>query len=155
MCYQVQGDNYAYFNLISDSCTSVNAFYVAAEVPPDNVIKVIGVVATDSIGVCHYIRVEVVEGRCDAHIDGQALLNNERIIDGVNVKHKNSLVQIGVPNCESPNKRLVMWVHCQKLLIVNHEQSMIKYIINRGLRHRPNAHGLIGELYTTVVAMSI
>ena len=155
MCYQVQGDNYTYFNLISDNCTSVNAFYVAAEEPPDNVIKVIGVVATDSIGVCHYIRVEVIEGRCDAHIDGQALLNNNRMIDGVNVKHKNSLVQIGVPNCATPDKRLVMWVHCQKLLIGNHEQYLIKYIIYRGLRDRTNAHGLIGELYTTVVAMSI
>ena len=155
MCYEVHGKNDTYFNLISDNCTSVNAFYVPAKEPQENVIKVIGVVATDDYDVCHYIRVEVDEGRCVVHIDGQELLNNGTMIDGVNVKHKNSLVQIGVPNCESPDKRLVMWIHCQKLLIGNNEQSLIKYIINRGLRDRTNAHGLIGELYTTVVAMSI
>ena len=155
MCYEVHGKNDTYFNLISDNCTSVNAFYVAAKDPAGNVIKVISVMATDNKAVCHYIRVEVKEGICVAHIDGQALLNNGTMIYGVNVKHKNSLVQIGVPNCGSPDERLVMWVHCQKLLIGNHEQSMIKYIINRGLRDRPKAHGLIGELYTTVVAMSI
>ena len=156
MCYEVHGQEDTYFNLVSDNCTSVNAYYVAAETPQHNVIKEIGVVATDSNNMCHYVRIEVSDdGRCVAELDGRGLVNSGTVIMDFSVNHKNNLVRISVPNCSPPKQRLVMWVHCQKLLVGNHEQTMIKYIINRGLTDHPMAHGLIGELYTTEVTMCV
>lgn len=148
MCYEVQGQRDSYFNLISDCCTSVNAHYVAASDPIQNVIKVIGVVATDRGNETHYIKVEVnSKGFCEAQMDGQALVNNGTEIMGVSVHHENKLVTISVPNCSPPNEQLVMWVYCQILLIRSNPQTMIKYIINRSLQQRPTAHGLIGQFW--------
>ena len=148
MCYEVHGQSDSYFNLISDCCTSVNAHYVAAESYFGNVIKVIGVVATDRGNETHYIKVEVNgSGFCEAQVDGQALVNNGTEIRGVSVHHESKLVTISVPNCSSPKERLVMWVYCQVLWLHISPQTMIKYIINRRLQQRPTAHGLIGESY--------
>ena len=149
MCYEVRGQSGRYLNLISDCCTSVNAHYVAASDPGETVIKVIGVVATDRGNETHYIKVEVnINGFCEAQMDGQALVNNETEIMGVSVHHKNQLVTISVPNCSPPNEQLVMWVYCQRLMVLNNPQTIIKYIINRSLQQRPTAHGLIGESYS-------
>ena len=135
MCYEVRGKSDKYFNLISDCCTSVNAHYVAAYDPSDNVIKVIGVVATDRGNETHYIKVEVNgSGFCEAQVDGQALVNNETEIRGVSVLHESKLVTISVPNCSPPKERLVMWVYCQRLRLGYSPQTMIKYIINRRLQ---------------------
>ena len=84
MCYEVHGQSDSYFNLISDCCTSVNAHYVAAESYFGNVIKVIGVVATDRGNETHYIKVEVNgSGFCEAQVDawtgtGQQWDRNQR-----------------------------------------------------------------------------
>ena len=148
MCYQVSGQSNRYFNLISDDCVSVNAHYALALDPSRQVIKAIGVVATDSKNTCHYIQVEVNDaGSCVAQVDGQALIANGTEFTGVSVHHKHSLVRIIVPNCSPPKQRLVMWIHCHKLLVSNMQQNLISFIINRGLQQRPTAHGLIGEFY--------
>ena len=148
MCYQVYGQRNTYFNLISDKCLSVNAYYVAAEDPYANVIKAIGVVATDNNNACHYVQVEVNDaGRCVAQVDEQALISNGTEIMGITVHHRNNLVRISVPNCSPPKQQLVAWVHCERILLFNLEQNLIRFIINRGLQQRPTAHGLIGEFY--------
>ena len=150
MCYEVQGQSDTFFNLISDNCVSVNAHYVAAEEPGENVIKAIGVVGTDRANTCHYVNVSVTEnGTCEAMVDGEELFNNSSDMTGIVVKHRNELVRIDVPNCGS--EHLVMWVHCQKLLVRTMPQTMIKFTINRGLCQRPSAHGLIGKLHTIEV----
>ena len=147
MCYEVQGQSDSFFNLISDNCVSVNALYVAAEDPVGNVIKAIGVVGTYKANKCHYVNVSVTEnGTCEAIVDGEELVNNSTDMHGLVVKHRNKLVRIDVPNCGS--EHLVMWVHCQMFLLRNMPQTMIKFIINRGLCQRPSAHGLIGKLDT-------
>lgn len=149
LCYEIHGQSDSYFNLISDCCTSVNAHYVAANDRFENVIKVIGVVATDRGNETHYVKVEVnSNGFCEAQVDGQALVNNGTEIMGVSVHHENKLVTISVPNCSPPKERLVMWVYCQKHLFRNNPQTMIKYVINRRLQQTPTAHGLIGESYS-------
>ena len=148
MCYQVSGQDNRYLNLISDVCVSVNAHYVLAKDPSRQVIKAIGVVATDRKNTCHYIQVVVNDaGRCVAQVDGQALISNGTEFIGVSVHHKHSLVKISVPNCSPPKQQLVMWIHCHLILVSNVEQSLIRFIINRGLQQRPTAHGLIGEFY--------
>ena len=152
MCYEFKGQSDTFFNLISDNCVSVNAHYVAAEDPRENVIKAIGVVATDRANKCHYVNVSVTEtGTCEAMVDGEELVNNSSDMFGIVVKHRNKLVRIDVPNCGQRTDHLVMWVHCQKLMLRNVPQTMIKFIINRGLCQRPSAHGLIGKLDTIEV----
>ena len=152
MCYEVQGQSDAFFNLISDNCVSVNAYYVAAEEPRENVIKAIGVVGTDKANRCHYVSVSVTEdGICEAIVDGEELVNNSADMIGIVVKHRNKLVRIDAPNCGQRSHHLVMWVHCQKLLVRNMPQTMIKFTINRGPCQRPSAHGLIGKLDTIEV----
>ena len=152
MCYEVQGQSDTFFNLISDNCVSVNAHYVAAEEPGDNVIKAIGVVGTDRANSCHYVSVSVTEnGTCEAMVDGEELVNNSADMYGLVVKHRNKLVRIDAPNCGLRAEYLVMWVHCQMLLLRNMPQAMIKFVINRGLCQRPSAHGLIGKLDTRLM----
>ncbi len=152
MCYEVHGQSDTFFNLISDNCVSVNAHYIAAENSWKNVIKAIGVVATDRANRCHYVNVSVTEnGTCEAIVDGEELVYSSAAIHGVAVKHRIKLVRIGVPNCGLGSEHLVMWVHCQRLLVRNMPQTMIKFIINRGLCQRPSAHGLIGKLDTIEV----
>ena len=152
MCYEVHGLSDTFFNLISDTCVSVNAHYIAAEDASRNVIKAIGVVATDRANRCHYVNVSVTEdGTCEAMVDGEKLVNDLAVIHGVAVNYRDKLVRIDVPNCGLGSEHLVMWVHCQRVLVRTMPQAMIKFIINRGLRQRPSAHGLIGKLDTIEV----
>ena len=152
MCYEVHGQNDAFFNLISDNCVSVNAHYVAAEEPRDNVIKEIGVVATDKANRCHYVNVSVTEnGICEAEVDGVQLVNDSSDMTGIVVKHRSKVVRIDAPNCGQRSDYLVMWVQCQKIMLGSTPQTMIMFTINRGLCQRPSAHGLIGKLDTIEV----
>ena len=152
ICYEVHGQKDTFFNLISDNCVSVNAYYVAAEEPGDNVIKAIGVVATDKANECHYVNVSVTEnGTCEADVDGEELVNSSSDMYGLVVKHRSRVVRIDAPNCGQRPHHVVMWVQCQRLLIRNMPQTMITFMINRGLCQRPSAHGLIGKLDTIEV----
>ena len=152
MCYEVHGQSDTFFNLISDNCVSVNAHYVAAVDPTENVIKAIGVVATDKANRCHYVNVSVTEdGTCEAMVDGEELVNNSSDMTGIVVKHRNKVVRIDAPNCGQRSHYVVMWVQCQRLMLRNMPQTMIKFTINRGLCQRTSAHGLIGKLDTIEV----
>ena len=157
LCYEVHGRNNTYLNLVTDDCTSVNAYtmeflveWEPGEIEAVNVIRVIGVVATDTADECHYIRVEVTDsGMCTAEVDGDSLDSAMLEKNNMIVYHKNNMVRISVPNCETQQRRyLVMWVRCQKLRVTDisgDEYTMTKFIISRGLKHRVMAHGLIGE----------
>ena len=157
LCYEVHGKNNTYFNLISDDCTSVNFYimeYLVEWLPGDfeatNVIKMIGVVATDALNECHYIQVEVLDnGTCAAQVNGNSLDSGRFEHNNITMNHKNSLVRISVPNCAPPQLHLVMWVRCQRLKFTttSAELIMTKFVISRGLKHRALAHGLVGELH--------
>ena len=148
LCYEVHGKADRYFNLVSDDCTSVNAYYAAAEkMCGGNVIKQIGVVAEDNADQCHRIQVDVSEdGECITQIDGTSISSrynrsNIMVIPGT------KYVFIAVPNCQE--QPLTMWVRCQKPTIrcpitEPFEQPMIKFVVSRGLERRSEAHGLIG-----------
>ena len=156
MCYDVHGRNDTYFNFVSDNCASVNAYYALADDPKvGNVIREIGIVATDNDNDCHYMRVAVVNnGSCVAMLDGQVPQSGRYNSSGITFNHKNGFVRISVPNCApQTNLELVMWINCKKLVLGHRsrvEQPLIKFVICRGLSHRPQAHGLIGELLLSV-----
>ena len=134
LCYEIRGEANQHFNLISDSCVSVNALY--SSIPSGgNFIRKIGVLAEDSNGVCQEIEADL-EG-CTARVNGNnvAMYNQDDVL----VVRRTNRIRISVPNCNNIN--LVMWVICE----VRGGQSMLKFVVARGFNLNPTSHGLIGK----------
>ena len=157
LCYEIHGETGQTFNLISDECTSVNAFYESARNPAaGNVITSIGVVATDRTTTTTASVNVTEDGDCFTIVDGdQALPPGEYTLGVIRVRVDPGCVRISVPNCGRPD--LVYWVRCKTLTLAFHdeagrrtiEQVAIKFVVGRGLGLDPTAHGLIGELNLT------
>ena len=136
LCFEVHGEANQTFNLISDTCVSVNALYSPMNDPVDgNIISKIGVRAVDSSGVCQQIEADL-EG-CTARVNGNNVTMYNQ--DGIHVMRRTNRIRISVPNCGSIP--LVMWVICE----VREQQPMIKFVVARGFNLRPTSHGLIGK----------
>ena len=149
LCYEVHGEDGEFFNLISDRCTSVNAYYEKATSEIDlNVVTRIGVKAVGRSGNrCWDIEVSLDD--CIATVDG--VIQTSISFDGIRVKkHTNtSRIRISVPNCAS--HMLVMWVYCQPGQVPDPESPTTTYsiqflrlVVMRGLNLSPESHGLIG-----------
>ena len=153
LCYEVHGEAGAYFNLISDGCTSVNAFYEEAVTPSPNidlnVVTQIGVRAVGESGDCWDIQVGL-DG-CTATVNGDGPPSGS--FDGIRVKQYASRVRISVPNCA--DNKLVMWVFCRKGQVedpvtwVYYNVSFIRFVVMRGLNLDESSHGIIGEHNTS------
>lgn len=156
LCFEVHGERDENFNLISDSCVSVNAHYVEIKTG-FNVMDEIGVRAMDRGGACHNIAVHV--DTCSAVVDGQKLNGNYRSA-GITIRNQYAgHVRVSVPNCNSTS-HLVMYIICQKHLSVedpyggpNFNASMIKFVIARGINLNENSHGLLGEFLSLCCSM--
>ena len=154
LCYEVHGEANAYFNLISDECTSVNAFYQAASTPSPNidlnVVTQIGVRAVGDSFTCWNIQVNL-DGMCSVSVDGGPAPTVS--FDGISVKRyvNASRVRISVPNCG--DTMLVMWVFCKDGRVEDpvtweyFDISFIRYVVMRGLNLNERSHGLIGKYY--------
>ena len=142
LCYEIHGEPGEHFNLISDTCVSVNALYSSMSDPSNgNIISKIGVLAEDSNGVCQQIEADL-EG-CTARVNGNNVtLYNQ---DGIRVMHRTNRIRISVPNCERTD--LVMWVICE----VQGEQPMIRFVVARGFNLRPTSHGLVGKSNSVLI----
>ena len=145
LCYEIHGESGQNFNLISDLCVTVNAYYTPMNNPANgNIISAIGIVASDDTDTCHNISVvqNSVTGVCETSINGGPLLpvGSEWTHNGINVKQRMmSRVRINVPNCE--RVPLIMWVTCQNM----GGEFMIRYDISRAVNLRPSSHGLLGK----------
>ena len=143
LCFEVHGSANRIFNLVSDVCTTVNAHYAPMDIPENgNIISHIGVRAVPHSGLCKNIRVEL-DG-CRAFIDDTEVIGS-REEEGVEVRRMRNRVRISVPNCA--NLRLVMWAMCQNIS----RQTMLRFVITRGLNLRPTSHGLLGMLFLSLV----
>ena len=143
LCYEVRGQANQTFNLISDTCVSVNALYspVASET---RFISKIGVLAKDNDGKCVEIAVDLMKG-CAVSVNGTVMRSYKQ--DGVEVRrHGKSRVRIAVPNCKSD--AVVMLVHCQ----AKAGQSMMPFEITKGTSLGRTSHGLVG-MYGTSYSM--
>ena len=152
LCYEVHGEANAYFNLISDECTSVNAFYQAVSTPSPNidlnVVTQIGVRAVGDSSTCWNIQVNL-DGMCSVSVDGGPV--PAVTFDGISVKRyvNSSRVRISVPNCG--DTMLVMWVFCKDGRVEDpvtwefFDISFIRYVVMRGLNLDEKSHGLIGK----------
>ena len=153
LCYEVHGEDDAYFNLISDGCTSVNAYYQEAITPSDNinlnVVTQIGVRARGNNN-CWNIRVNL--DTCSARVNGNPLVGNN--FDGIMVRPypTSSRVRISVPNCA--DNMLVMWVFCRTGQVEDpvtweyFDIRFIRFVVMRGLNLSPKSHGIIGTVFT-------
>ena len=140
MCYEVHGIAGNYFNLISDTCTSVNALFSAMPgMPIFNRMSVIGIHAGTSAaqsGNCARIQISV--DNCTASLDGVPIeLTN--VVDDIRIRKFNNRWRVSVPNCERPSA--VIWVTC--------ERNMLRFRIARGSNLRPTSHGLLGKYLTS------
>ena len=142
LCYEIHGEPGEHFNLISDTCVSVNALYSSMSDPSNgNIISKIGVLAEDSNGVCQQIEADL-DG-CIARVNGNNVtLYNQ---DGIHVMRRTNRIRISVPNCERTD--LVMWVICE----VQEEQPMIRFVVARGFNLRPTSHGLVGKSSSVLI----
>ena len=136
LCYEVRGQANQHFNLISDTCVSVNALYSPMINPSKgNIISKIGIIAEDNSGTCQQIEADL-EG-CTARVNGTKVTMYNQ--NGIYIKRQTNRIRISVPNCETED--LVMWVICE----VHRGQPMIKFVVARGFNLRPTSHGLVGK----------
>ena len=154
LCYEIHGSADAYFNFVSDECTSVNAHYVQAQAASFlNVIDQMSVLAVSSSGQCRRIEVDVET--CSPKINNMQLplVGGRRMpyeSDGISVRVYPRRVRIAVPNCA--DTKLVMWVICQNQTMedpFNFGRTlgpipMIKYVVARGFNLQEFSHGLLG-----------
>ena len=151
LCFEIHGRADKYFNLVSDSCVSVNAHYVRAHrLLGYNIINEITVRAVGLDGTCRNIAVRV--SGCQAFIDG-TVLNGTFSSAGVSIRTYSNRVRISLPNCQDLD--LVMWVFCERNELrgfpeqgepdVNVGVDLLRFVIARGYNIRETAHGLLGE----------
>ena len=144
LCYEIHGSPDTYFNLVSDECTNINAYYTGVVLDTKeslglNIITQIGVRAIDSLGNCVRVRIDSASN-CTPVVmtaEGGVVSEVRYDRDGVIVSKVRNRVRVSVPNCGG--NRLVMWVTCQD------PGGMMRFDITRGVGLTPTSHGLLGK----------
>ena len=143
LCYEIHGRSNRHFNLISDTCVSVNAYYIAMNDPMNgNIISAFGIRAVDNSGSsCTNIEVSQNQttGYCELRVNG--VQTPAYSMNGISATLRSSYkARVSVPNCEQ--LPLVMWIKCRNV----QDQFMMRFDIMRGVNLRPTSHGLLGNL---------
>ena len=150
LCYEVHGEAEKFFNLVSDSCVSVNAHYSRALTNSDialNIVDAIGVLAVSNDGTCVNISVGL-EG-CEVTVNGAAITDRTYRFNGITIRVYHNRVRISVPNCADQD--LVMWVFCTSGRAKDPQTreyfdfNFIRFVVMRGFNLAEESHGLIGE----------
>ena len=151
LCYEVRGETDKFFNLLSDSCVSVNSHYSRAGINNTNItlniVDAIGVRAVSNNGTCSNIRVGV-DG-CEVTVDGVAITGRTYRSNGIAIRVYPNRVRISVPNCEDTD--LVMWMFCSSgrtmdpFTLEYFSYDFIRFVIMRGFNLNELSHGLIGK----------
>ena len=148
MCYEVHGQAGNYFNLISDTCTSVNALFTALT-ERLNRMSEIGIYTVDSANQC--VQIQINLAGCSGSVDGLPILLNGQAgqyqQNGITVRRYPTRWRVSVPNCGTT--QLVMWIFC------NRSQNMLDFHIARGNNLAATSHGLLGNLYTHIISYKL
>ncbi len=141
MCYEVHGRGNTHFNLISDTCVSINALF--SPISGLNVISSIGVRAEGNDGVCRNIQVNLDGCTLSVGSSENTMTPTQMFsVAGISAcKIRTDRVRISIPNCENVN--LVVWVVCERGNV-----DMIRFQIARGVNLLPTSHGFLGKLAT-------
>ena len=153
LCYEVHGQAGATFNLVSDTCVSVNAHYRQVRANESiNVIDAVYIRAVDRAGRCHNISVDL-DG-CSASIDGESI-SSMFSQAGVSVHPYTNHVRVDAFNCDNlaTSLELFMWVNCQNETFqsdlsrpeTSFDAEMITFEISRASNLQETAHGLLGQ----------
>ena len=136
MCYEVHGEADKYFNLISDTCLSVNALYSSlVDQPRINMMSEIGVYTREGTTDGSCVQIRIAYSGCSGFINGDALTSTYQQ-NGISVRPYPKRWRISVPNCGST--QAVMWVFCED------PPEMLRFHIARGNNLSPSSHGLLG-----------
>ena len=150
LCYEVHGEADKFFNLVSDSCVSVNSHYSRAVSHPNitiNIVVAIGVRAVSNNGTCLNIRVGL-DG-CEVTVNGAAIRGRTYRSNGITIRLYPNRVRVSVPNCDDLD--LVMWVFCTSgrtmdpFTLEYFSYDFIRFVIMRGFNLNEESHGLIGK----------
>ena len=142
LCYEVQGRANRTFNLLSDTCVSVNGLYQAMDDPTaGNIVNRIGITAVDQDGTCH--RIEASLENCSAIVDqiSTVEVGSPYSDTGISVIRYKNRVRISVPNCGMRKQELVIWFICKTM----DGQQVSEFVIAKGVNLQPTSHGLIGK----------
>ena len=138
LCYEVHGEEDKYFNLISDSCLSVNAHYSGSDpTKPLNSIDEIAAVATNNEGENLNI---TVDRHCNFRVNDDTDLRyfNDSGVMGVAT---GSSVAISTDNAYCGGRFIVMAMECGV-----DELGVLKFRVYRSLEIGDSTpHGLVGE----------
>ena len=131
----MHGSANEYFNLISDTCTSVNAYYTPMPLDSSrNRMSIIGIRAS-SAGPEGCVEVEINHEDCTAIVNGRVVNNSVHISEVRVDRRMGNRWRVFVPNCGRPG--LVMWVTCKS--------NRLRFDVTRGSNLRPTSHGLLGK----------
>ena len=148
ICYEFHGKSGRYFNLISDSCTSVNAYFTPMPITTQgNRMSTVGIHAKQSeerlilesgevVGKCIDIRIELLG--CAAFIGKRRLAEwgSEGEIRYRRYVYKGkSHWRVSIPNCEAEDYAIK--VTCLS--------DLLRVDVNRKLHSISSSHGIMGE----------
>ena len=136
MCYEIHGHAGKYFNLISDTCTSVNTLFT--EQPSDprrNRMSEIGVYAGSTPNSCAKIQISLEN--CAGYSNGEPITSTYQQ-NSISVRRYPNRWRVTVPNCGSAQE-LIMWIFCDR------EPDLLRFRIARGKNLAPTSHGLLGK----------
>ena len=151
LCYEIHGRDGEYFNLVSDSCVSVNAHYMEAhQLLRNNIIDEITVLTVGLDRVCKNVSVSV--SGCRVSVDG-TFISSTYSSAGISIRIYENRIRITAPNCQDVD--LVMWVFCKQTTLKGSPEQgegnitvgvdVLHFVIIRGLNIRETTHGLLGE----------
>ena len=153
LCFQINGDPDTHFNLISDTCTSVNARYSAVQTTqplpfPLNALTRIGVSTMNAVGQCVFIDVGLDNG-CVPIVqiaDSAPTEVTQYSSEGVSVTQRQTHVRVSVPNCGQ--QKLVMYITCRDGVVGGISTPLVQFDVTRGVNLSPTSHGLLGKKWS-------
>ena len=139
LCYEVHGEKNKIFNLMSDSCLSINALLEEPAKNPEigNVMTEVGVIAKDLNGNCQRIHVDLKQRSLK--------LNNERIVgqktyNGMHLLKLRDRVEVSMPGCINGTS-LSFRIEFNYM----NGADMLKVIFSDESGLRQDSHGLMGK----------
>ena len=142
LCYGMHGSPDDFYNIISDTCTSVNVHFTQHPVQKDkNRISSIGIhaVTGDADTPCADIQIDLLG--CRATINN-GTINESCVTRSIDVKKFSNGWRVFVPNCDRPHA--MMWITC--------EEDMLRFDVSRASNLSSTSHGLLGKAINSRIA---
>ena len=135
LCYGMYGSPNDFYNIISDTCTSVNVHFTQHPVRNnENRISSIGIISVTGDEDTPYAYIQIDLLGCRAIINNKEIITS-KVIGHMRVKNISNGWRVFVPNCE--HSHAVMWITC--------EEDMLLFYVSRSSNLSSTSHGLLGK----------